>query len=112
MRQLFNVRQVLRVGGIVGSAVGRQCARAGCVIRRGGMLRCRDLLRGSGVLRGSGHGVGRALLLGDLALLAARGARVVRLMVDAQNVTGAVRVYEHAGMDVERRFEVFSKPLG
>jgi len=35
----------------------------------------------------------------------------VRLYVDAQNVTGAVRVYEAAGMHVARRFDVLEKPL-
>ena len=33
------------------------------------------------------------------------------LGVDAENTTGAVRLYELAGMSVERRFDIFRKPL-
>jgi len=58
-----------------------------------------------------GRGVGRALLLAAFATLRDRGSEVVRLYVDAQNVTGAVRVYEAAGMHVARRFDVLAKPL-
>jgi mycothiol synthase len=57
------------------------------------------------------HGVGRALLLAAFATLRERGLRIVRLNVDAQNVTNAVRVYEAAGMHVSRRFDVMQKPL-
>ena len=58
-----------------------------------------------------GRGVGRALLLAAFATLRDRGSTVVRLYVDAQNVTGAVRVYEAAGMHVARSFDVMEKPL-
>jgi mycothiol synthase len=57
------------------------------------------------------RGVGRALLLAAFATLRDRGETVVRLYVDAHNVTGAVRVYEAAGMRVARRFDVLAKPL-
>jgi mycothiol synthase len=57
------------------------------------------------------RGVGRALLLAAFATLRDRGETVARLYVDAQNVTGAVRVYEAAGMRVARRFDVLEKPL-
>jgi ribosomal protein S18 acetylase RimI-like enzyme len=58
-----------------------------------------------------GRGLVRALLLAAFALLRERGQTVVRLFVDAQNMTKAVRVYEAAGMHVERRFDVMEKPL-
>jgi mycothiol synthase len=58
-----------------------------------------------------GRGVGRALLSAAFRTLRERGQRIVRLYVDAQNVTNAVRVYEAAGMHVARRFDVLEKPL-
>ncbi len=58
-----------------------------------------------------GRGIGRALLCAAFAVLRERGETVVRLYVDAANVTAAVRVYEAAGMHVARRFDVMQKPL-
>ena len=58
-----------------------------------------------------GRGLGLALLLEEFRALAARGVTVVRLFVDAQNATGAVALYERAGMRVARRFEVLEKKL-
>lgn len=58
-----------------------------------------------------GRGIGRALLLAAFATLRERGQSAARLMVDAQNVTGAIRVYEAAGMHVSRRFDVMERPL-
>ena len=58
-----------------------------------------------------GRGIGRALLRAAFTTLRDRGYAVARLYVDAQNVTGAVRVYEAAGMHVARRFDVLEKPL-
>ena len=58
-----------------------------------------------------GRGIGRALLLAAFRTLSERGQSVARLMVDAQNVTNAVRVYEAAGMHVSRRFDVLEKSL-
>ena len=58
-----------------------------------------------------GRGMGRALLIAAFQTLRQRGQSVVRLMVDAQNVTNAVRVYEAAGMHISRRFDVLEKPL-
>jgi mycothiol synthase len=58
-----------------------------------------------------GRGLGRALLRAAFRTLRDRGQTVVRLYVDAQNVTNAVRVYESVGMHVERRFDVMEKPL-
>ena len=58
-----------------------------------------------------GRGIARALLHAAFGTLRQRGQAVVRLYVDAQNVTNAVRVYESAGMRVSRRFDVMEKPL-
>jgi mycothiol synthase len=58
-----------------------------------------------------GRGLGLALLLEEFRALAARGVTVVRLYVDAQNPTGAVALYERAGMRVARRFDVLVKRL-
>lgn len=57
------------------------------------------------------RGLGLALLLDVLRLLAARGYAFVRLFVDAQNASGALGLYLKAGMRVERRFEVFEKAV-
>jgi len=40
-----------------------------------------------------------------------RGQRKVSLDVDAQSLTGATRVYEKAGMDVQRQTAVYEKEL-
>ena len=58
-----------------------------------------------------GRGIGRALLSAAFAALRERGQTIARLYVDAQNVTNAVRVYEAAGMHVERRFDTLQKML-
>src|SRR5262249_19806071 len=47
-------------------------------------------------------GLGQALLRHTFAEFASRGFHAVGLGVDAENPTGAVRVYERAGMHVER----------
>jgi mycothiol synthase len=57
------------------------------------------------------RGVGRALLLAAFETLRDRGHGVVRLYVDAQNVTDAVAVYEATGMHVARRFDVMSRAV-
>ncbi len=57
------------------------------------------------------RGLGRALLLHAFAEFQARGKRGVGLGVDGLNVTGAVRLYEQAGMHVARRFDQYTKPL-
>ena len=58
------------------------------------------------------HGLGQALLKHAFAEFASRGFKAVGLGVDAENPTGAVRVYERAGMHVERTNLIFerSKP--
>jgi ribosomal protein S18 acetylase RimI-like enzyme len=54
-----------------------------------------------------GRGIGAALLRASFAVLAARGATEVRLNVDAENETGATRLYEAVGMTVRRSFHVY-----
>jgi len=58
-----------------------------------------------------GRGIARALLATSFATLRERGQTIVRLYVDAQNMTNAVRVYEEAGMHVSRRFDVMQRSL-
>jgi ribosomal protein S18 acetylase RimI-like enzyme len=55
------------------------------------------------------RGLGQALLQHTFAEFARRGFTAVGLGVDAENPTGAVRVYERAGMRVERTNLVFEK---
>jgi mycothiol synthase len=53
------------------------------------------------------RGLGLALLRHAFAELGARGATRVGLGVDAENTTGAVRLYERAGMHVARRYDTW-----
>jgi len=55
------------------------------------------------------RGLGQALLRHAFAEFASRGLTAVGLGVDAENPTGAVRVYERAGMHVERTNLIFEK---
>ena len=57
------------------------------------------------------RGLGTALLLHSFRGLRARGCARARLMVDGESLTGAVRLYEQAGMHVARRSERWSKEL-
>jgi mycothiol synthase len=59
--------------------------------------------------RWRGRGLGLALLRHAFAELAARGATRVGLGVDAENTTGAVRLYERAGMRPVRRLDVYER---
>jgi mycothiol synthase len=58
-----------------------------------------------------GRGIGTALLSSAFADLSRRGVAEVRLNVDAENQTGATRLYERAGMTVRREWLVYEKPL-
>lgn len=58
-----------------------------------------------------GRGIGTALLRASFAALAARGVTVVRLNVDAENATGARRLYGAVGMTVRRSFDVYETRL-
>jgi mycothiol synthase len=53
-----------------------------------------------------GRGIAKALLRWSFADLASRGAVEVRLNVDAQNVHGAVALYEGVGMAAIRRYDL------
>lgn len=57
------------------------------------------------------RGLGEALLRASFAALYARGLRRVGLGVDAQNVTGALRLYERVGMRQVRRSDNWQKHL-
>ena len=56
-----------------------------------------------------GRGLGRALLLTAFEALRKRGLRRAGLGVDAENPTGATRLYESVGMRVVGRFEILEK---
>lgn len=56
-----------------------------------------------------GRGIGLALLRSSFAEYARRGIQTVALDVDAQNATGAVALYERAGMHVTREYDTFAK---
>lgn len=65
-----------------------------------------------GVLRASRQrGLGVALLRHSFAELYARGERAVGLGVDSQNLTGATRLYQKAGMRVDFETSAFEKVL-
>jgi mycothiol synthase len=57
------------------------------------------------------RGIALALLQHSFAALYQAGKRKVSLEVDAENPTGATRLYEKAGMHVKRRQEMFEKEL-
>ena len=58
-----------------------------------------------------GRGLGLALLRHGFGELHRRGVREVYLHVDSQNRTGATRLYEHAGMRVQHRYDHWVKNL-
>ena len=58
-----------------------------------------------------GRGLGSALLRWSFVALRGRGLERAALGVDAENTTGAVRLYERAGMQVTHRFEHWQRPL-
>ena len=58
------------------------------------------------------RGLGRALLRQAFCEFASRGFNAVGLGVDAENPTGALRVYERAGMRVERTYLIFERSQG
>jgi ribosomal protein S18 acetylase RimI-like enzyme len=58
-----------------------------------------------------GRGLAAALLAEIFRLLGERGCRTTRLFVDVQNATGALSVYERAGMRMERRIEAYARDL-
>ena len=58
-----------------------------------------------------GQGVGSSLLRRSFAIFAERGLPRVMLNVDSENPTGAVGVYERAGMRAVRGWEVYERTL-
>jgi mycothiol synthase len=57
------------------------------------------------------RGLGLALLHKSFSTFWERGKRKVGLGVDAENLTGALRLYEKAGMYVHRKFNLYEKEL-
>jgi ribosomal protein S18 acetylase RimI-like enzyme len=57
-----------------------------------------------------GRGLGALLLRHAFAHLAEAGLHEARLNVDAENATGATRLYERVGMRVRREWLVYEKP--
>jgi mycothiol synthase len=57
------------------------------------------------------RGIAQALLGHSFGALYRAGKRRVSLEVDTENRSGATRLYEKAGMHVERRVEIFEKEL-
>ena len=57
------------------------------------------------------RGLGLALLHYTFAAFYRRGQQHVTLHVDASSLTGAVRLYERAGMHIDRQFTLFEKEL-
>ena len=57
------------------------------------------------------RGIGLALLHHSFGELYRRGKRMIGLGVDAENLTGALRLYKSAGMHVHLAFDLFEKEL-
>jgi mycothiol synthase len=57
------------------------------------------------------RGIGLALLRHSFHEFYRRGKRKVGLGVDAENLTGALRLYENAGMHVYQQFDLFEKEV-
>ncbi len=57
------------------------------------------------------RGLGMALLLHSFGEFYRRGTHKVGLSVDSQNLTGATRLYERAGMHVARQYDTYQKEL-
>ncbi|MBD0349195.1 MAG: GNAT family N-acetyltransferase, partial [Thermoleophilia bacterium] len=55
------------------------------------------------------RGLALALLRHSFVELHRRGKKRVGLGVDAENTTGALRLYERAGMHVDRRWDTWEK---
>ena len=57
------------------------------------------------------RGLALALLHHSFGIFYQQGRRRIALEVDTQNPTGATRLYEKAGMHVERQYDFFEKEL-
>jgi ribosomal protein S18 acetylase RimI-like enzyme len=58
-----------------------------------------------------GKGLGLALLRHSFSAFHQRGQRQASLEADAENITGALRLYTKAGMHIHRRSDIFEKEL-
>src|SRR4029079_17832692 len=58
-----------------------------------------------------GRGLGYAMVMRSLELLREQGMTSAWLGVDAENPTGALRLYEKAGFAVDSRASAFRKPM-
>jgi ribosomal protein S18 acetylase RimI-like enzyme len=63
------------------------------------------------VERARGRGIGFALVRTAVADIASRGLRDVELSVDTGNETGAIALYERAGLEVRREIHIFERVL-
>jgi ribosomal protein S18 acetylase RimI-like enzyme len=61
--------------------------------------------------RWRGRGIGEALLSHSLNVFRRRGLAAAALNVDAENITGALRLYRKVGMEPKPSFTIWSKPL-
>ena len=57
------------------------------------------------------RGLALALLRHAFGEFRGRGCHAVTLDVDAENTTGAVRLYERAGMTPDRRRDILDRPV-
>jgi len=57
------------------------------------------------------RGLGRALLAGSLRLFKARGLTIAGLGVDAENLSGALRLYKGLGYRAYQRVVMYRKPM-
>jgi mycothiol synthase len=92
---------LVRVGDEVAAVIRNDPERSG-----GGFVGALGVVR-----QWRGKGLGRTLLLRTFAEFYSRGVSRVTLGVDAQNSTGATRLYESVGMTTENRAVVFEKAL-
>jgi mycothiol synthase len=58
-----------------------------------------------------GRGLGMALLRHSFDVFRDRGRQRVALHADGENLTGALRLYRKAGMEIDRRFDHYEKEL-
>jgi len=56
------------------------------------------------------RGLGQALLLHAFGSFYGLGERSIKLGVDAESTTGATRLYERVGMEVEVRYDTYERP--
>lgn len=87
-------------GAVIGAVLGMQRPAGGWIIDIGVLPSHR------------GRGVAAALMSRAFDAFRDRGTAVVELNVDADNPTGAVRLYERLGMTVTRAWDLYDKPLG